>query len=172
MSTITAEVSEGTKKPNGSGMPERLGLKILIISGFREGDARYGVLYLTDPYEGFFQKIMKTDGFDTVIFIINEASTAGVIAWNSSVKGWVKGNGDLENDLRAAEITDFEPWVELLVGGIANREIANEHPDWRQKDQNGRFIEYMGEQMCMNSPYWNQYLLPLYGELFQKFGKK
>jgi hypothetical protein len=127
--------------------------------------------YGCDNYDAF-KRVYAADGFNSYAFgVTNFTDYAGWVAWKTQVPGWrhmVECNYDL--NLKTARQAGMSTCAEVLIAGMANKQIAAEHPEWRALDGAGKPAHYMGDQLSWNSPYWRQYLLPLYREYFTRYG--
>ena len=114
------------------------------------------------------------DGFNSYCFGVNGGSpAAGQVAWDTQLPGWSQIPGrNLDSSFHAAEATGMTASARFLVAGLANRLAATQHPDWRMLDRNGKPRDYMGPLLDWNSPYWKEWLLPLYDEFARQYGRR
>ena len=154
-------------------------IRMLIGYGLRgfPGDNRtvfgpysYESKYGFDGYD-CFGRLFAEDGFNSFSCILNLEGT-NRLSLATDAPGWVKHpDGNMEFLLRYALQSDINVSAELLIAGFANANIAREHPDWRIIDENGTTFDYMGPQLCPNSPFFEENLLPLYKDIFSRYGQ-
>ena len=126
-----------------------------------------------------FKEAIKTDGFSSFVFIGNTGTAAepaaGKVFWGTKVGGWSTAavGGEITTPTLDKVATDgLTPCMEMVVAGVANEQIAAEHPGWRMLDRSGKPLTYMGPLLDWDSPYWNRCVLPLYHEYAAKYGSR
>lgn len=139
-------------------------------NGFVFGPYSYDSKYGFDSYD-CFGRLFAADGFNAFSCILNLEGT-NRLSLGTDAPGWVKHpDGNMEFLLRYALQSEIKVSAELLIAGFANATIAREHPDWRIVDENGTTFDYMGPQLCPNSPFFKENLLPLYHDIFSRYGQ-
>ena len=129
-------------------------------------------MYNLQPYEEF-QKLFVPDGFNVMALVLNSGEGDGTVCWDTKLQGWRRDpNSNFDLYINTAKNAGMILVGEFLVGGMANQTLARAHPDWRQRREDGTANEYMGPLLCSNSPFWEDYLLPLYKEFFEKYGQE
>lgn len=140
--------------------------------GTYDGGVSYRADYGMDHYAPF-EKLFAPDGFNSFAFVLNTGHGASVVDWDTKVDGWGKNReGFIELNLRAAEESGIVPLAEFLTAATANVTVLEQHPEWAARTKEGAPQHYMGPLVCSNSPYWKESLMPLYTELFTKYGDR